>query len=138
MYEARGGLPLPWTTTTAFALADANARNFRFLNHFLATDEAHSAARELTILKKYEGLPWVNTIAADSTGHALYADILAIPDVTDAEAAQVRHRPRPGLVPGGQPAGAGWLPPSLRLGHRQGLRRPGHLRSWRRAQPDEP
>ena len=88
VYEAHGGLPLPWTTKTAFALDDANARNFRFLNHFLATDEAHSAARELTILRKYEGLPWANTLAADSTGHALYADILAVPDVTNAEAAR--------------------------------------------------
>jgi acyl-homoserine-lactone acylase len=88
VYEAHGGLPLPWTTTTAFALDDANARNFRFLNHFLATDEAHSAAQELTILRKYEGLPWANTLAADSTGHALYADILAIPDVTNAKAAR--------------------------------------------------
>ena len=88
VYEAHGGLPLPWTTKTAFALDDANARNFRFLNHFLATDEAHSAAGELTILRKYEGLPWANTLAADSTGHALYADILAVPDVTNAEAAR--------------------------------------------------
>jgi acyl-homoserine-lactone acylase len=89
VYEAHGGgLPLPWTTTTAFALADANAGNFRFLNHFLATDEAHSAAQELSILRKYEGLPWANTLAADSAGHALYADILAVPDVTDAKAAR--------------------------------------------------
>ena len=88
VYEAHGGLPLPWTTKTAFALDDANARNFRFLNHFLAADEAHSAARELTILRKYEGLPWANTLVADSTGHALYADILVVPDVTNAEAAR--------------------------------------------------
>lgn len=82
------GTPLPWTSQTAFALADANAGNLRLLNHFLATDEAQSAAQELSILKTYEGLPFVNTLAADSTGHALYADIMAIPDVTDAEAAR--------------------------------------------------
>jgi len=82
------GTPLPWTTQTAFALDDANAGNFRLLNHFLATDEAHSAAQELSILKKYEGLPFVNTVAADSTGHALYAEIMAIPDVTNGEAAR--------------------------------------------------
>ncbi|HXP18410.1 MAG TPA: penicillin acylase family protein [Streptosporangiaceae bacterium] len=81
-------VPLPWTTTTAYALADANAGNFRFLNHFLATDEAHSVAAELSILKRYQGVPWVQTIAADSTGHALYADIQAIPDVTNAELAR--------------------------------------------------
>jgi acyl-homoserine-lactone acylase len=83
-----GLLPLPWTTTTAFTLADANAGNFRFLNHFLATDEAHSATEELSILHRYEGLPWVNTVVADSAGHALYADIQTVPDVTNAEAAR--------------------------------------------------
>jgi acyl-homoserine-lactone acylase len=82
------GPPLPWTTATAFALADANAGNLRILSHFLATDEAHSAAQELSILKKYEGLPWTNTIVADATGHALYADIVPVPDVTNAEAAR--------------------------------------------------
>jgi acyl-homoserine-lactone acylase len=84
----QGLLPLPWTTTTAFALADANATNFRFLNHFLATDEAHSATQELSVLHRYEGLPWVNTVVADSAGHALYADIQTVPGVTDAEAAR--------------------------------------------------
>jgi acyl-homoserine-lactone acylase len=82
------GLALPWTTQTAFALDDANAGNLRLLNHFLATDEARSVPQELSILKKYEGLPFVNTLAADSAGHALYADIMAIPDVTNAEAAR--------------------------------------------------
>ena len=81
-----GIMPLPWATTTGFTLADANAGNFRFLNHFLATHEAHSVAQELSILKEYQGLPWVNTIAADSSGHAMYADIQTIPDVTNVEA----------------------------------------------------
>ena len=79
-------LPLPWTTTAAFTLADSNATNFRFLNHFLAANQAHSTAQELSILDKYQGLPWVNTVATDSTGHTLYADIQTAPDVTNAEA----------------------------------------------------
>jgi acyl-homoserine-lactone acylase len=37
-------------------------------------------------LKKYQGIPWVNTIASDRNGHALYADIGDIPHVTNAEA----------------------------------------------------
>jgi acyl-homoserine-lactone acylase len=82
------GQPLPWTTQTAFALDDANAGNFRFLNHLLATDEAGSVTAELRILKEYQGLPYVNTVAADSSGHTLFADIQATPDVTDAEAAR--------------------------------------------------
>ena len=82
------GAGLNWTTTTAFALADANAGNLRILSQFLGMDEAGSAAQVLTALKKYEGVPWNNTVVADAAGNALYADILPIPDVTDAEAAR--------------------------------------------------
>jgi len=82
------GLPLPWTTRTAFALADANAANFRFLNSFLATDQARSVAAELAVLRTYQGDPWINTLVTDSGGHAAFADIQAIPDVTDAEASR--------------------------------------------------
>ncbi|HEX3925740.1 MAG TPA: penicillin acylase family protein [Streptosporangiaceae bacterium] len=82
------GPPFPWTTATAFALADANAGNLRILNHFLATDQAQSAAAELSILKKYQGLPWTNTTVTDATGHALYADVLTVPHVTNAQAAR--------------------------------------------------
>src|SRR3954452_16068704 len=37
------GVPLPWTPTTAFAMRDANADNFRIFNHFFATDRAKTA-----------------------------------------------------------------------------------------------
>jgi acyl-homoserine-lactone acylase len=80
--------PLPWTAGSAYALADADAANLRFLSQFLAVDEARSAGQVLSILKKYEGGPWNNTIVADAAGHALYADILPVPDVSDAEAAR--------------------------------------------------
>ncbi len=86
--DAYQRLPLPWTAKTAFALADVNAGNFRFLNGLLATDQARSVAAELRILGRYQGNPWINTLVADSTGHAAYADIQAIPDVTDAEVAR--------------------------------------------------
>src|SRR3954467_160939 len=82
------GIPLPWTATTAFAIRDANADNFRVFNHFLGVDQAPSTAAVLKVLKKYEGIPWVNTIAADKSGHALYADIGAIPNVPDSLAQQ--------------------------------------------------
>src|SRR3954466_6809387 len=82
------GIPLPWTATTAFAIRDANADNFRVFNHFLGVDQAPSAAAVLNVLKKYQGIPWVNTIVADKGGHALYADIGAIPNVPDSLAQQ--------------------------------------------------
>jgi acyl-homoserine-lactone acylase len=82
------GVPLPWTPTTAFALGDVNADNFRVFNHFLDTAFAKSAPQELDVLEKYEGIPWVNTIVADRGGRALYADIGAIPNVSNAKAQQ--------------------------------------------------
>ena len=61
-------LPLfPWTPLIAHALGDANATNFRYLNHFLETDMAQSVRELDAVERKYQGIPWVNTIAADST-----------------------------------------------------------------------
>jgi acyl-homoserine-lactone acylase len=84
VFNSLVGVPLPWTPTTAFAIRDANVDNFRVFNHFLDTDRATSAQEELGILKKYQGIPWVNTIVADKAGHALYADIGAMPNVPDS------------------------------------------------------
>ncbi|MEA2497037.1 MAG: acyl-homoserine-lactone acylase, partial [Thermoleophilaceae bacterium] len=80
------GIPLPWTNVTAFAMKDANEDNFRAFNHFVATDMAKSTDDLLGILKRYEGIPWVNTIASDKNGNALYADIGSIPNVSNAHA----------------------------------------------------
>jgi len=83
------GVPLPWTETTAFAIRDVNAENFgRVLNHFFDVDRARTVGDVLKILKEYQGIPWVNTIAADKWGQALYADLGAIPHVTNDQAQQ--------------------------------------------------
>ncbi|MDX6665257.1 MAG: acyl-homoserine-lactone acylase, partial [Solirubrobacteraceae bacterium] len=82
-------LPLfPWTPASAYAMGDANAANFRYLNHFFAVDRAQSTDQLHAILNRYEGIPWVNTIAADSAGKAFYADIGAVPNVPDDLAAK--------------------------------------------------
>jgi acyl-homoserine-lactone acylase len=78
----------PWTAGSAFALGDANAANFRVMNHFLAVDRAKSSRQVLSILKRVQGVPWVNTIAADSRGEALFADISVVPNVSDELAAR--------------------------------------------------
>ena len=81
------GLPIfPWTPATAFAMGDANAPNFRYLNHFFEVDKEQSSKEVLQVLKRNQGIPWVNTIASDDKGDALYADISVTPHVTDAQA----------------------------------------------------
>jgi acyl-homoserine-lactone acylase len=82
------GIPLPWTPVTAFSMGDVNATNFRYLNHFFFTNMAQSVEQLDQIEKTYEGIPWVNTIAADSSGKAYYADIGAIPNVSNVKAQQ--------------------------------------------------
>lgn len=78
------GLPLfPWLPAQAYALADANAANFRYVNHFLETNRARSTRELLQILERNQGIPWVNTIAADRAGEAFYADISVTPNVPD-------------------------------------------------------
>ncbi len=82
------GLPIfPWTPTTAWAIGDANATNFRYLNHFFEVNQAQSVDELEEIIERNQGVPWVNTIAADSEGDAFYADISVTPHVTNEKAA---------------------------------------------------
>jgi acyl-homoserine-lactone acylase len=80
------GIPLPWGPTTAWAIGDANAGNFRYLNHFFEVNHAQSVSELEDIIKRNQGVPWVNTLASDSSGDAFYADISVTPKVTDEEA----------------------------------------------------
>ncbi|HEY2576241.1 MAG TPA: penicillin acylase family protein, partial [Streptosporangiaceae bacterium] len=87
VFNSLEGIPLQWTKTTAYAFGDANANDLaRAVNTWFGFDRASSTQQMLSILKKYQGIPWVNTIATDRAGLALYADIGDIPNVSNAEA----------------------------------------------------
>jgi acyl-homoserine-lactone acylase len=76
------GLPVfPWTAERAYAMDDANANNFRYLNHFWEINHAQSVRQVHAIELRYQGIPWVNTIAADRKGEAYYADIGSMPNL---------------------------------------------------------
>jgi acyl-homoserine-lactone acylase len=76
-------LPLPWTTTTAYALHDPNATNLRASDTALGFSKARSTKDVLGALKRTQGLPWVNTVAADSRGHTLFTQSQVVPRITD-------------------------------------------------------
>jgi acyl-homoserine-lactone acylase len=87
-YETRWGpvfqfsaAGLNWGTEHAYALADANAGNFRLVNQWAEYDRATSVRGLQKAYRKVQGNPWVNTIAADSKGRAYYADESVIPNV---------------------------------------------------------
>ena len=82
------GIPLPWGGSNGFALADVNATNFRYLNHFFDNNQAQTVREYHRIQNRYQGIPWVNSVAADSRGEAYYSMQGAIPYVTDEQAAE--------------------------------------------------
>ncbi|CAM5278116.1 penicillin acylase family protein [Streptomyces avidinii] len=77
------GLPLPWTAQTAYALNDPNAANLRGSDTALAMGRARSVAGIQEALKRTQGLPWVNTVAADSAGGTLFTQTQVLPRITD-------------------------------------------------------
>lgn len=89
---------LDWSTTTAYALHDANAGNLRIIDQWLAMDRSHSVAQLRAAEAKYLGIPWVNTVAADATGTAYYADVQVVPNVTDQLLARCGTGPPIGLI----------------------------------------
>ncbi|MEV4712639.1 acylase [Micromonospora sp. NPDC049374] len=76
-----------WTTDTAYAITDVNATNNRALDGWLAMGRAKSVGELWSVLDRRQFLPWVNVIAADRDGRALYADHSVVPRVTDSLAA---------------------------------------------------
>lgn len=77
-----------WNDQYAYALTDANANSLRVVNQFFDFNRAESVADLKKALERNQGVPWVNTIAADSKGNAMYADISVVPNLTDARVAE--------------------------------------------------
>ncbi|SDS56970.1 acyl-homoserine-lactone acylase [Halopseudomonas xinjiangensis] len=73
----------PWGgNNIAFAIRDAASENPRAINQWLAMDKATSVDDLVDKLQSIVGLPFVNTIATDRYGKAMYADISTVPHVT--------------------------------------------------------
>jgi acyl-homoserine-lactone acylase len=78
-----GGSDFPWTRHSAFALADLNRDNHRMLEQWLEIGSSHSVSELTRRLQATVGLPWLNTIAVDRDGLALYADISVTPNIDE-------------------------------------------------------
>jgi len=75
---------LLWTAKTAYALKDANLGNVRGTEAAMGFGRARSVQDIQQALKNL-GTPWVNTLAVDRHGQALYADASVVPDVDAAQ-----------------------------------------------------
>lgn len=69
------GTAYAWTPQNAYAIADANKGNVRSGEGYLAMARARNVRGVHDALAKYLHAPFLNTLAADRDGNALYADI---------------------------------------------------------------
>ncbi|MGH3357133.1 MAG: penicillin acylase family protein, partial [Nocardioidaceae bacterium] len=72
-----------WTPASVFALRDANAEHLRTIDVFHEMAKTSNVRELLAAQDGAAGMPWVNTIAADRAGDALYADHSVVPNVPD-------------------------------------------------------
>ncbi|MCU6434191.1 penicillin acylase family protein [Undibacterium sp. Jales W-56] len=79
---------LSWNTATAFAIRDINATNYHSFRNWMRWNQAQSLDEFIRIQKEELATPWVNTAAIGrASGQAWYADMGAVPNVTNAQAA---------------------------------------------------
>ncbi|MDN7183623.1 penicillin acylase family protein [Caballeronia sp. SEWSISQ10-4 2] len=81
MLVASKTLGLQWDAQHAYVLADVNRDNTRMLDHWLAIGRASGVQGVEQADRQFVGLPWVNTLAVDRAGHALFEDYSAVPNL---------------------------------------------------------
>lgn len=75
---------LGWSTTRAYSVRDANIDNDTLVTQWLAMGRADSMDAFQRVFAEVQGIPWVNTLAADETGRAWYVDGSPTPNLSDA------------------------------------------------------
>ncbi|WP_175596923.1 penicillin acylase family protein [Peristeroidobacter soli] len=75
---------LKWTAATAYALGDVNRQNTDALDTWLNMAKARNVPELKAAAGAKAALPWVNTLAVDRNGDALYADYSRQPNVSAA------------------------------------------------------
>lgn len=79
---------LDWNDKFAFSLRDANLKNDRVLKQWYAMDQAKSLKAFQDSVRSVQGIPWVNTVAVDDRGQALYMNVSVVPNVDAAKLAK--------------------------------------------------
>ncbi|WP_313202384.1 acylase [Pseudomonas sp.] len=72
---------LDWDTQAAYSLRDANLDNTRVLQQWYRINRADSLAALKGSIEQLQGIPWVNTLAVDAAGKALYLNQSVVPFV---------------------------------------------------------
>lgn len=76
---------LGWGTQTAYTMRDVNERTVSTFDGYIDMGRSRSVRDLQAAIGRHQGIPWINTIASDSSGEALYADNSIVPHLTDAQ-----------------------------------------------------
>ena len=71
--------PFGWSSSVALTYRDANIENTRLIEQFFGMNLATSLADFKKVYEEVNGIPWVNTMAADVAGDTWYIDASATP-----------------------------------------------------------
>ncbi|MGN6693284.1 MAG: penicillin acylase family protein, partial [Aquihabitans sp.] len=89
---------LGWGLDTGFTYRDANLDNDHVLSQFLGMAQARSMDEFQAVFRDIQGMPWVNTLAADRTGRAWFIDASATPNLSDEAIERFHDRIQNDLV----------------------------------------
>ncbi|GAB7527627.1 acyl-homoserine lactone acylase PvdQ [Pseudomonas sp. 3A(2025)] len=70
-----------WDSKNAYAFQDANLANTRAVEQWYAMNRAGSVTELRDAVQRIQGIPWVNTLAADQQGQAAYMNVSVVPNV---------------------------------------------------------
>ena len=76
------GPSTPWTDQNVYVMRDVNYENYRSGDQYASMQRAGNVVELREALADHQGAAFVNTIAVDKIGGALYADMSAIPNVS--------------------------------------------------------
>ena len=74
---------MPWTASAAFTVRDANADNSHLLAQWRDMNLATSMDSFIDAHRRWNAMPWVNTIAASADGRAVYLDNSTVGRLSD-------------------------------------------------------
>jgi hypothetical protein len=133
-----------WSAGSAFAIQDANYSNYKLIDQVILNGKATSVDGLLQAAATHTAMPWVNTMAADKNGDAMYFNYSVAAKVANAQLDACVPGPSRGALqgPDGQhrPGRDGRHHGGLRLvrqhrGQRPALRQAQRLHRQRQRQP---
>ncbi|WP_432991139.1 penicillin acylase family protein [Dactylosporangium sp. CA-233914] len=104
---------LGWNEYSAITYRDANIDNDRLLRVWMNMARATDVSGLRASIARDQGIPWVNTIATDSSGNAFYVDSSPTPNLSPASIAEWSGNPL-GLLDGSNSANAWVVAPGAR------------------------